>query len=147
MNNPTPVSRMTPRPVSPSEREARLREATNFVATATPPGAADPAVPEEPAAVEAAPTFHAGLHQPDAFPTPWVGKSPDHMKQCPFRMPEDEKEMLNFLGDTTYSETNQSIFLASVRATMATMFRQRGYIASQDPATGKLTVTAPKKRK
>lgn len=147
MTSPTPVSRMTPRPLSPSERAARLDGASEFVDKAAIPPALEQVSAAEVPAVEAAPAFHASFQQPDAFPTPWVGKSPDHTKQAPFRMFEDEKEMLNFLGDTTYGETNQSIFLASIRATMATMFRQRGYVASQDPSTGKLTVTAPKKRK
>ncbi len=146
--NPTPtaVSRMSPRPLSPSERAHRLEEGSDFVATAAPPVPAA-STPEPPARVEAPSEVAYAYHQTNDFPTPWLGKSSEHTKQAPFRMFEDEKEMLNFLGDTTYGETNQSIFLSAIRTTMATLYRQRGYVVSQDPATGKLTVTAPKKRK
>ena len=67
--------------------------------------------------------------------------SNSYLKQKPFRMYENEAEMLNYLGETTYGETSQSIFLAAIRAEMARRFQERGFVVTADPATGKLSVT------
>lgn len=135
MNTPSRMSR----PPSLSEREARLSTplAENFIHTgAAVVTSSEDVADNKPEDVQVHPAQSA---------EPWEGKSTQHTKQKPFRMLEDEAEMLKFLGDTTYNQTAQSIFEEAIRIEMVKRFRERGYTVSQDPKTGKLRVTSGKR--
>lgn len=127
MNQPTRMMKPPP----PADREARLDspEAQSFIK-----------------GEEAGPMTQVSATVQEAEQTtsvagyPWEGRSTQHYKQKPFRMLEDEAEMLNYLGETTYGETSQSIFLAGIRAEISRRMRDRGFNVTQDRKTGKLTV-------
>lgn len=143
MSSPTNPSRMT-LPPNLKDRDRALKDPK--VLAFIEGEQAQPATPSSttPAEPPSAPTVPPSIILPQVAPPtklPWDGMSDSYLKQKPFRMYENEAEMLNYLGETTYGETSQSIFLAAIRAEMVRRFQERGFVVTTDPATGKLSVT------
>ncbi|WP_341744833.1 hypothetical protein [Azonexus hydrophilus] len=130
-----------PRPpiLTPEEKAARLSspEAAEFAAGTAFPHASD-AVRQE---LNPTPT-------PTPTPTtarkknvkPWVGLSSKHSKQKPFRMPENEAAMLDYVAGTTFGETVQSVTLAGVRAIVVKLLNEQGIRAHIDKQNGSIVV-------
>lgn len=115
------------KPPSPAERAARLEA----------PGAAE-FIDGRQSGTPPAPAQTSAISHPASYP--WVGKSADYTKQKPFRIPENEASMLEFVAGTTFGETAQSIQLAGVRYMTAKLLREKGFTVHEDPKTGALTV-------
>lgn len=125
-----------------ADRAARLAspESLAFVATGSMEPAQD-SNPTEPPVVTQAPVPEKSTNQA----SPWDGLSDRHPKQVPFRMPENEAEMLKFIAETTYGASVQSILLEQARNFMEGEFAARGYKVTRG-SNGKLIVV-PKGRR
>ncbi len=144
MSTPHNTSRLTPPPNLKTRQRALDDPSVQAFIEGEAPSPVKSSDSGHPAAVQ--PTQAATISAPLAPPPaklPWEGMSDSYLKQKPFRMLENEAEMLNFLGETTYGETSQSIFTIAIRNEMVKRFTERGFNVTQDPNTGKLTITAP----
>ena len=143
MSTPNNSSRMT-LPPNLKDRDRTLKDpkVLAFIeGEQTTPATSSSTAPIEPIPVHTPPP---PVSIPPVAPPsklPWDGMSDSYLKQKPFRMYENEAEMLNYLGETTYGETSQSIFLTAIRAEIAKRFEERGFVVTADPKTGKLSIS------